>query len=67
MYVMYLYLVHHKHSNKHKVIVKREFPIDSDPGCPPNEKSKHQPHEHPRQVGFCKHIQWAGSSGEATV
>ena len=34
------YLMYNKHSNEDDVIVEGEFPVFSDPGCPPDHSSK---------------------------
>ena len=40
------YLVNNEHTNEDDVIVEGEFPIISDPGCPPDDGGKEETHEH---------------------
>ena len=61
------YLVNKEHSNEYNVVVEGEFPIISNPGCPPDDSGKEKTHEHSRQVGLCENIKRAGTSSETTV
>ena len=61
------YLVNNKHGNEDDIIVEGEFPILSNPGCPPDDSSKEETHKHPRQIGLCQHIKRTWTSSETTV